>query len=219
MINDGLGDDTAPTLDGDEPIDDIALHELETLQQAAITQGVSVSTLSVLFDKPPSDIKRAMGNVTPCGYRGKKPLYKLSEAAKYLADPVVDIATWMKSLKPSDIPAQLSREYWQGQLSKQKFEIAAGQLWKTERVQAVLGEIFKITRQRIMLFADTVDQQTSLTPDQRDIVEGMADGLLADIANNIRDSFAFYESEDRDELLSSGDADFQASAVKIKHDL
>lgn len=210
MANDGLEDDT---------LDDKEACEIEALQHAAIVQGVTVAAIAEIFNKATSDVKKAMGNVTPSGFRAKKPLYKINDAAKYLVDPVVDIATWMKQLKPADIPPQLSREYWQGQLNKQKFEVAANHLWRTERVQAVLAEIFKITRQRILLFTDTLDQQTGLTIEQRKVIEAMADGLLADVSASIRDSFAFYEeSQDRDPLLGIDETKMKATDIVISRD-
>lgn len=189
-------------------------HEIEPLQRNAISLGVSVGVLAQLFNKTPAEVKKIVSSLTPKDYRNKKPVYDISEAAQLLVNPVIDVATWMKALKPSDIPAQLQKDFWQGQLTRQKFEAEAKHYWKTERVQFVLSQIFGIIRQRVMLFTDTVDQQTSLTPAQRQITQAMSDSLLKDISDNIRAEFAFYDHQDRDELLDADSMDVRQTDMR-----
>lgn len=176
-------------------------HKIETLQRNAISLGVSVAMLAQLFNKPPADIKKAVAGLTPKDYRNKKPVYDIAEAAQLLVNPVIDVASWMRGLKPSEIPPQLQKDFWQGQHTRQKFEASAHHYWKTERVQMMLSQLFGIIRQRIMLFSDTIEQQTGLTAAQRRITEGMSDSLLTDINDTIRTEFAFYEGHDKDDLL------------------
>ena len=190
------------------------LHEIEPLQRNAIALGVSVGILAQLFGKTPAEIKKAVSSLTPKDYRNKKPVYDIAEAAQLLVNPIIDVATWMKGLKPSDMPTQLQKDFWQGQLTRQRFEAEAKHYWKTERVQHVLSQIFGITRQRIMLFTDTVDQQTSLTPSQRQILQAMCDSHLKDISDHIRGEFAFYEHEDRDELLDADSVEVRQTDLR-----
>lgn len=191
-------------------------HEIENMQRNAIALGVGINALSQIFDKPPIEIKKAVAKVKPKGYRGKKPIYELSEAAQYLVNPVVDIAEFLKNLKPSDIPHQLSRDYWQGQLNRQKYEAAAGHYWKTERVQAVLAKILGLVRQQVMLFTDSIEQQTALETAQRKLLVDMCDGLLQDMGDTLRTEFAFYEEQDRDELLNLGELQFDEKGASKK---
>jgi hypothetical protein len=72
-------------------------------------------------------------------------------------------------------------------------------------VQQVVAGLFKTVRQRIVLFADTVERQTSLTEEQRRIVQAMGDGLLDDIHRAIIEQFKNYDPEsDRDEIFENG---------------
>lgn len=189
-------------------------HEIEAMQRNAIALGVGINALSQIFDKPPVDIKKAVAKVKPKGFRGSKPIYDLAEAAQYLVNPVIDVAEFLRNMKPADLPHQLSRDYWQGQINRQKYEAAAGHYWKTERVQTVLATVLSLVRQQVLLFVDSVEQQTSLTPAQRKIIEGMCDSLLQDSADALRAEFAFYEEQDRDELLNSGELEFDENVKK-----
>ena len=189
-------------------------HEIEPLQRNAIALGVSVGVLAQLFNKTPAEVKKAVSCLTPKDYRNKKPVYDIAESAQLLVNPIIDVATWMKQLKPSDMPTQLQKDFWQGQLTRQKFEAEAKHYWRTDKVQKVLATIFGTVRQRIMLFTDTVDQQTGLTPAQRTIIQTMCDGLLKDISEQIRCDFAFYDENDRDELLEEETIDVRQTDMQ-----
>src|SRR5690606_18686323 len=73
--------------------------------------------------------------------------YDLKQAASYLVPPKVDIVKWISKLRPTDLPAHLQTEFWDARLKRQKWEFAAGHLWRTEAVQDVLGETFRTIKE------------------------------------------------------------------------
>ena len=64
-----------------------------------------------------------------------------------------------------------------------------GDLWRTSAVQKMVAELLKVVRQSMTLLEDNVDQQTALTPRQRDIIRNIADGALAEMRDTVVQSF------------------------------
>lgn len=170
-----------------------ALTEEEKL---VIYEGASVSMLGELFGMDNRDITRKLAKLKPCGQRNGWPIYKIGEAAAYLVEPVIDIETYIKTLKPADLPTALQDAYWKGQLSKQRWEENAKHLWRTEAVMSVFTETFKTIRQNLMLFSDAVEAKTGLTEEQRATIEGMTDGVLDELRRALLEKFELHVEPD-----------------------
>ncbi len=168
-----------------------------------MTQAMSASTLGTVFGMSTETVREKIGHITPtANYKGS-PLYRIRDAAPFLVTPVgLDIEAIIKSLKPAQLPNALQKDFWSAQHTRLKFMEDAGQLWRTQRVQEVIGDILKIVRQRISLLTDTLDRQTALTTQQREIVQTMMDTLLLDAYQEVILHFKDYDpAGDRDELL------------------
>jgi hypothetical protein len=146
-----------------------------------MVDGVSLSDLALIFHKDRRSVQQIMRDVPPCGVRGGSPIFSIMEASRYLMTPLVDIEGYIKKLRPNDLPPLLLKEFWSGQLNKQKFSLQAGDLWPTEDVQAVFAAVFKALRQGVLLFADSIEARTELTPKQRDVLHEMSDALLVEL--------------------------------------
>jgi hypothetical protein len=105
----------------------------------------------------------------------------------------LDVKTLLAAMKKGDLPPALNAEYWRAQLNRQTFEEKAGQLWHTSKVETLLATVFKTCRQQISLFADTVENQTKLSEDQRAIIREMSDRLITDIGEGLRGEMAFWD--------------------------
>lgn len=146
-----------------------------------LMDGVTLDHLALIFAKDRRSVQSIMRNVQPYGYRKNNPVYSIAEASRYLMEPMVDIEQYIKKLRPNDLPPMLLKEFWAGQLNKQKFDLQASRLWPTDKVLAVFADVFKKLKQGILLFSDTIEAKTELTEKQRQLLNGLADGLLVEL--------------------------------------
>ncbi len=170
-----------------------------------LMKGLPVSTISRLFRMEVDTVRRKIRDLKPVGERNGYPTYNVADAAEFLVQPKVDLEAYLKKLRPQDMPQGIQKQFWDAQNGRLKFMADAGHLWRTDRVQHVIADAFKVVRQRVLLLADTVDRQTGLTEEQRNIVQNMADGLLNDLHNAIIDHFKNMPPDmERDEIFEKG---------------
>lgn len=170
-----------------------------------LMKGLPVSTIARLFRMEVDTVRRKIRDLKPVGERNGYPLYNVAEAAEFLVQPKVDLEAYLKKLRPQDMPQGIQKQFWDAQNGRLKFMADAGHLWRTDRVQHVVADAFKVIRQRVLLFADTVDRQTGLEEAQRAIVQNMADGLLNDLHDAIIEHFKNLPPDmERDEIYEKG---------------
>lgn len=174
-------------------------------RRAEIASGLPVTELAKLFRTSLLNVRRKLANVRPIAERAGDPVYDIAEAAEWLVKPKVDVAEYIKSLRPADVPVALQKQFWDSQLGRQKFEENAGHLWRTEKVQMAVGDLFKVIRQKVRLFSDSVERETALSEEQRVIITRMADELLEDMYKAVVEHFADYDAtEERDDIYENG---------------
>jgi hypothetical protein len=106
-------------------------------------------------------------------------------------------------MKPEDVPVKLQKDFWAAMSSRRKYVEEGGDLWRTERVLEVFTALLKIVRQQIVLFENNLDQQDALSPVQRKIVVGLADGLLDSMYRAAQEQFKGYVGYDHDLLMGA----------------
>lgn len=106
-------------------------------------------------------------------------LYDLATAAAYLVEPKVDIEAYIKRLRPADLPPYLHDAYWSALKKRQEVELKAGDLWETERVIEVYGELAKNIKSQVMLWTDQLEKRRKLAPEEREFFTAQCDGLLS----------------------------------------
>ena len=153
-------------------------------------QGVTVAFLSQVFRIAPQKVKRLLVNCPVLEYkrRGEKQvqnLYDLKTAAEFLLEPKIDPSDIVKRLKKDDLPPAINSAYWDALLKRQKWEENAVELWRTDKVREVLGTMFQTIKFTIQLWGDTVERETGLTDEQRDVINKLTDGLQQDIYNEL----------------------------------
>jgi hypothetical protein len=152
-----------------------------SMDMTDVFSGVTVTWLSKVFGIDPSDVKKRLGECPPLHRRKAGYVYSLPIAARYLVKPVFDVQKYLSTMKASELPNGLQKDYWDAALKRQKWEENAGQLWRTEAVLEVLGEAFKSIKFSMQLWADNLDRVTGLTDEQRKLLIGMVDGLQDEI--------------------------------------
>lgn len=140
--------------------------------------GVTVSWLSQVFSMDPKTVKQKLADCPPLHRRKAGYVYNLAVACRYLIPPAISVDQFVKTMKPSDLPAAFQETFWAAALKRQKWEENAGQLWRTDQVREVLSEVFKTIKFTVQLWADTIEQQKGLTDEQRKLLNTMTDKLL-----------------------------------------
>lgn len=171
-----------------------------------ITDGITIADLSQLLGVTPDDAERGLLGLKPIrGVQQRARVYPLWEAMQAMTnsgggidDQQLEEA--IKSMKPAQLPVALQSEFWKAQRSRNEYLTENQDLWRTGKVQTAVATIFKVVRQSMTLLEDNVDQQTALTPRQRDIVRGIADSVLGELRDAIVDNFSDWDgSDDRED--------------------
>jgi hypothetical protein len=157
--------------------------------KALLYEGASLGQLSTIFDLDNREIARKLHGLQPVGERVGYPIYSLKEAAAYLVTPKGDIEDRLKKMDPKDLPPQLQKAFWGALTERLKYEESQGDLWRTADVIETLGEAFKTLRMSVLLMQDQVERQSELTERQRDIIRGLTDGLLNNLADALVERF------------------------------
>lgn len=162
-----------------------------------VHQGATVQQLSVMFDLSVNEVRRRLvGIVNPVSSPNKVPVFAVKEAAPYLCTVIFDPEEMIKALTPAKLPPALQDAFWKAQNNRQKFEENKGDLWKTERVIGVFGEVFKTIRMTILMFNDTLEQRTEVSGEQRKIIQSLGDGLLDSLHQSLVKEFEDYVAPD-----------------------
>lgn len=159
------------------------------------TQGVTVSFLAQVFVMDPNKVKRLLVNcpIKHSRKRGRtqtQHLYDLATAAKYLVEPNINVEDVLKQIKKEDMPPAINTAFWDAALKRQKWEENAGELWRTETIRGVIGSMFQTIKFTIQLWGDTIERQTGLAEEQREILNGMTDDLQQTIFTSLEENAA-----------------------------
>lgn len=178
--------------------------------------GMTVPRLAQLFRLDRRTVTEKLRPLRPTGDRRGAPTYHVVDAAPYLVDPVFDIAEYLRTCGPADLPPALQAQYWNAQNGMLKYKEQAGDLWRTEQVLSVITSVFRSLTQSLRLLADRVDAQTGLTSEQRTIIEKeISDKALNTIRKRLVEEFETYNGiKDKEQL-----ADIKLSDAAIEDDI
>lgn len=156
-------------------------------------EGVTISFLAQVFQIDHQKVKRLLVNCPVKEYRRRgtkqtQNLYDLKTAAAYLVEPKISVEDVLAQIKREDLPPAINTAFWDAQLKRQKWEENAGQLWRTETIRNTIGGMFQTIKFTIQLWADTIERQTGLTEEQREILNTMTDSLQADMFTALREN-------------------------------
>lgn len=152
-------------------------------------EGASVSQLGKLFGMDNRTVSSKIAALEPCGRRAGFPIFSVKEAAPFLVETQLDVdqievvINYVRKLNHTNLPKMLTKEFWAAMTAKQRFEENAGDLWRTEKVLEVYGDLVKAIRMPLVLAIDTVGGEVELTERQRTIMTAIIDNLLGELAN------------------------------------
>lgn len=147
--------------------------------------GVSVEWLASVYGMATRTVKKRIAGLQPMKRLKGSTMYELRLASAYLVDPMIDVDKFVKTLRPEDLPPKLTKDYWDAQLKRRKYELLAGDLWATGDVLEVLGSVFKHIKESTQLWINTVERTTELTNKQRETLMTLADQLLTDVHSKL----------------------------------
>lgn len=183
---DALEKEMAAGAEGSDLLDDLlgtapAQDAPEKIHQDDALGAVSANWLAQVFGFDRMTVKkRLLEGGCPIVKRKKgAPMYNLYDAAAYLVKPKINIAAYVRGLRPQDLPPALSQAYWDAQLKRQKWEENARNLWRSEDVLEVFGDLSMTLKTTITLWVEELDRVEGLTQRQRDLVTEHSDNLLA----------------------------------------
>lgn len=169
-------------VDGVEPDVNFRDDEAPNMSPELVVKGVTTSWLYQVFRMDRKTCIKRLKNLQPIRMlRGDQPLYDVREAAAHLIPPKMDLAAVLKTMRVADLPVHLQEPYWSALLKKQRYEENCGDLWRTEKVLDVLGEVFTMMRDRMKLWVDTLSENTDVTDEQRRRLLEMVDALQKDM--------------------------------------
>jgi len=157
-----------------------------TIKMTGAMQGVTVYWLSQVFGLTPETVRKRLADCTPESISGKSNRYRVKDAAEFLVEPKIDIESYMKRMRPGDLPPLLQKEVWDARLKRQKWETMAGDQWHTNDVMEVLSDVFSIIKSTIQLWPDTLERTEGLTDEQRQLLVVMGDALQDEIYQGIK---------------------------------
>jgi hypothetical protein len=157
-------------------------HAKASYDLRQVTAGVSMTWLANAFRMDVVSVKKRVADCPVKGAgRGRTPLFDLPTAASYLVKPRGDMSEYIKKIRPNDLPPLLQTEFWDAALKRQKWQEKAGELWPTERVLDTLSDAFKLIKETMRSWHDTIEETHGMTKGQRHtflaLVDSLQDGL------------------------------------------
>lgn len=167
------------------------------------TGEATIAQIAQLFETDAKTLPKRLKRLIPTGMRSGYKVFKIREAAAYLVAPGYEIEEFIRQMSPQELPSLLLKEFWNGQRARLEYEKSLGNLWETPAVVEAFGEVLGVVRMTLLLFADDVDREDSLSDGQRAIIRRMTDALIVTLGENISEKFKDYHAN----LAASGTED------------
>jgi hypothetical protein len=141
-------------------------------------RGVNLNWLCNAFRMDSRTVKVRLAECPILRVEGARVFYDFTEAAQYLAKPTPAArAAYFRGIKVTDLPTFLQDQYWSAQRKRQIWEENAGDLWRTDAILEVFGDVFTTMKSEMQLWVDKVDEAAVLNQDQRRSLASLVDGL------------------------------------------
>lgn len=171
--------DNDPLINGYDEVENIGEElSLRTGDVHTVVGGVSIAWLMRVFGMGRQTVEKKLVGLKPIGHGSHHtPLYTVPEAASRLVKPTEQIDKILLNLKPQDMPERLREAYWNSKLKQQRFEERAGQLWRTEKILMVVGELLQEMKQKALMIPDDVERELGLDRDDHKKVQAIVDNF------------------------------------------
>lgn len=142
---------------------------------------VSQNFLARVLRMDPMTVKKRLHSCKPAGHVGSgRPVFYFHEALPFLVKPRMDLATYLKTLNPTDMPNSINKTFWEAERIKNKVLIETGEAWHDSDVLEVLGRVFMLFKDRIPLLTEGM-REAGLTDEQFRRLQSYTDQLQGDL--------------------------------------
>lgn len=174
-----------------------------------IYEGATLSQLCELFSMDFRTLTRRLrrSDVKPVGKRNTYDIYHVRDVAPWVLPPKMEIEEYLKNMHPSDLPKSLTKEFWAGLESRQRYLIKEGDLWSTDQIQSAFSEIVQILIMNSRVIEDEVDRKAELTNRQRQLVKEAIDALIDSCRVKLLDHFSKRRKKALSEFVPLPDGD------------
>lgn len=146
-----------------------------------VQRGATPGWFAAVLGIGRTTVNRKLSAIAPKRtFRNNTKLYDVQECLPYLVQPH-DLKRHLMRMNPKDLPENLKREFWSARKLEQSVRKDAGELWPSEDVIAVFGELFKLIKNKATLWVDTVSQSDTLSNEQDATLRDCVDDLMSQI--------------------------------------
>jgi hypothetical protein len=168
---------------------------LDAESRGLIFQGASVNQLAAIFKPVKSDeIMRRLGDLEPVGTgRQGNPIYGLAAAAARIVRPQITpeaIDAYMRTANHSHLPPMVSKHYWEGLRTRERYREEVDELWFTEDIVRLLSEVFQSVRATLVLLPDLMRARGDMAEPQFRFVQRVVDNAVEDLCARLVDGLA-----------------------------
>jgi hypothetical protein len=149
-------------------------------------KGWSATQISKVLRMDLAQVKRRLAHVTPMSGAKNAAKYDIKTAMPHLVDPVVSVEEYIKGMDPKNLPVQMTEGFWRGEEKRLKTLALAAQLWPTPTVLEGYATIFKIVRDQMALWLDTMDESDAMSDKQRQTAAQLITALQEEIMKELR---------------------------------
>lgn len=162
---------------------------LDAESRTMIYQGCSVNQLGEIFNIKPPDVMKKLAGLEPVGTgRQGNPIYRLRDAATRLVKVEITadmIHEYMQRANPKDLPSMTNKLFWEGLMSRRKYEELTGDLWHSADVSSVASTTYQAIRAALLLLPDTLMSEAGLNETQVQLSQGVIDTALEDVREQL----------------------------------
>lgn len=152
------------------------------IELGVLKRPVSKGFLAKLMGMDPETVAKRLVLCPELGRAGgNRPMYDFLEAIGYLIPPKGDLAEYIASIDPNDLPNHINRAYWGALRERRRALIEMGDAWATEDVIAVLGATFQKIKAWMQALPDVMRERCGLTDAQYDAMTEAGDTHQADL--------------------------------------
>lgn len=175
--------------------------ESEVTSEIIESGCATMAQIAQMFGTDSKTLPKRMQGIQSAGKnkRGYK-VYRIAEAATRIVRPGYEIEEYIRQMSPQELPPLLSKEYWNGQNARIKFEEQMGRLWPTDRVVECFGAGLSALRMAVLLIQDGIEREETLTEPQREAVQRLMDAAINDsreaVVEKMKEFDCAYELED-----------------------
>ena len=168
---------------------------MDDATKSMLYQGASISQLNILFGMDNRTVAAKLFGLEPVGKRAGAAIYSVREAAALLIAPSLDLAdvevlaTYVRKMDHTKLPTLLSKEFWAAMRAKQIYEENAADLWRTDRVVEVYGDLVKSVRMPLILAKDAISNEMELDDRAQKIFDRIIDQTLEDLHDAVVKQF------------------------------